>query len=909
MEKITFNKGESISIGFLLNSEYDMARIQSCSAWVGGKKFPLATIEQMLRCEIASNETHKLGGKYKLILWLDDVNLGVKEINVADVEVSFNNASDNNTSTNTGYDFVFPLAINETAIEAGDVLYNYVKGDSADLPDGIVIDSEYLDDKERLENTSGTNTGDQDLSGLATKLEIESKADLVNGLIPSSQLPSYVDDVIEVANFAALPITGESGKIYITQDDNLTYRWSGTGYAEISKSLALGETSSTAYRGDRGKIAYDHSQIVAGNPHGTTASEVGASPLGHNHSGEGINPDYIVLDEEYTDLTMVALPVGSLFYNVDQLSWLLKTSTTTYLNLGEENTYIAKNGDGVTHLEGQATYVTSGGGNLDVMTLASSANGKIDALLTQNVLHTGNGRGMYCFGGKVRTFPYANVIKSTDNENTWIEGAELYLCSEAGRYSTTKEAAPAKCSVVGKITQRNGANISVSFRPFKAIAVEDLSNVDGEATTIVSGNSFFIKVGNLFKTITETNWFTWLQGKALTWVLEQKFNAGLRADTLRKLNGSGNYVREDGGTIWYKGNASRWFTPTGGSTFASSGTTVTLTGSTQLTSAMIGAKIGVNDSDKRIITAVGANNSCTIDSAFDTNYSGVSDWGVWSKEKEFINSRVYLYNTTGATLSFSLDNFIYFNQINSINNSYFLRNGLLNLLNSGAILFSSTNAAFETKDTGLRRNAAGLLEIFDGTTNGVLRDLKLRSLFADKIIPNSDTTGVVIRNAADVADILVVDTSNKMVGIGKVPSRTLDVAGDIQASNSIISNSGNALFSNTITVFAYNGATKFGNTSTQANSALAIYTKNIEAIRIEPNQRVGFKTTTPETDVDVNGTTTMRDWVYLNNGTHTGDAVGDIRMKNESGVLTFYRCTVGHATKGSGTWVSIHTIG
>ena len=100
------------------------------------------------------------------------------------------------------------------------------------------------------------------------------KADLVNGLIPSSQLPSYVDDVIEVANFAALPVTGESGKIYITQDDNLTYRWSGTGYAEISKSLALGETSSTAYRGDRGKIAYDHSQAT-GNPHGTTKADVG----------------------------------------------------------------------------------------------------------------------------------------------------------------------------------------------------------------------------------------------------------------------------------------------------------------------------------------------------------------------------------------------------------------------------------------------------------------------------------------------------------------------------------------------------------------------------------------------------------------------------------------------------------
>lgn len=47
-----------------------------------------------------------------------------------------------------------------------------------------------------------------------------------SGIIPSAQLPSYVDDVIEVDTFSNLPGTGESGKIYIVQDTNLTYRWS-----------------------------------------------------------------------------------------------------------------------------------------------------------------------------------------------------------------------------------------------------------------------------------------------------------------------------------------------------------------------------------------------------------------------------------------------------------------------------------------------------------------------------------------------------------------------------------------------------------------------------------------------------------------------------------------------------------
>lgn len=56
------------------------------------------------------------------------------------------------------------------------------------------------------------------------------------GKVPAAQLPSYVDDVIEAANFAALPATGEAGKIYVTIDDRRTYRWSGSTYVEISAS-------------------------------------------------------------------------------------------------------------------------------------------------------------------------------------------------------------------------------------------------------------------------------------------------------------------------------------------------------------------------------------------------------------------------------------------------------------------------------------------------------------------------------------------------------------------------------------------------------------------------------------------------------------------------------------------------
>lgn len=82
-----------------------------------------------------------------------------------------------------------------------------------------------------------------------------------NGKVPAAQLPSYVDDVVEFDNRAAFPPTGEDSKIYVDKETNKTYRWGGSDYVEISASLALGETSSTAFPGDRGKAVEDYMNI------------------------------------------------------------------------------------------------------------------------------------------------------------------------------------------------------------------------------------------------------------------------------------------------------------------------------------------------------------------------------------------------------------------------------------------------------------------------------------------------------------------------------------------------------------------------------------------------------------------------------------------------------------------------
>jgi hypothetical protein len=111
--------------------------------------------------------------------------------------------------------------------------------------------------------------------GLATSSQLTDKADLVDGLVPANQLPGYVDDVLEYADLASFPLLGEASKLYIAIDTNLVYRWGGSTYVVTSASLALGDTSTTAYRGDRGKTAYDHSQAT-GNPHNLPAASTGA---------------------------------------------------------------------------------------------------------------------------------------------------------------------------------------------------------------------------------------------------------------------------------------------------------------------------------------------------------------------------------------------------------------------------------------------------------------------------------------------------------------------------------------------------------------------------------------------------------------------------------------------------------
>ena len=244
-----------------------------------------------------------------------------------DLRTTWNNKLDNIESESIG-----DLSdVNDTGKDTGKVLkYNAVSGDweIGDDNDTTYTASDF-DIKDLTDSTDLRTawSGKQDALGftpedVANKGEASGYAELdESGKVPSSQLPSYVDDVLEYTDAAVLPVTGEAGKIYITLDDNKTFRWSGSEYVEISASLALGETSSTAYRGDRGKTAYDHAGVTSGNPHGVSKADVGLENV--DNTSDADKPVSIAQQEA---LDAKASLAGAVFTGPISLvdEWLIK---------------------------------------------------------------------------------------------------------------------------------------------------------------------------------------------------------------------------------------------------------------------------------------------------------------------------------------------------------------------------------------------------------------------------------------------------------------------------------------------------------------------------------------------------------------------------------------------------------
>ena len=155
------------------------------------------------------------------------------EISTAKIEVTA-------TETHTGLNQGTRISIS-TKNNGSDLFTEKIKIDSDGVQiNGLTINSTNF----QLKSEKGQPNGYAELDGA--------------GKVPAAQLPSYVDDVLEYANLAAFPVTGETGKIYVALDSGKTYRWSGSIYVEISAS----EVNSV--NGQTGVVVLDTDDVSEG---------------------------------------------------------------------------------------------------------------------------------------------------------------------------------------------------------------------------------------------------------------------------------------------------------------------------------------------------------------------------------------------------------------------------------------------------------------------------------------------------------------------------------------------------------------------------------------------------------------------------------------------------------------------
>lgn len=249
------------------------------------------------------------------------------------------------------------------------------------------------------------------------------KADLVGGKVPTSQLPSYVDDVIEVNDFASLPGTGETGKIYVTKDTGNIYRWSGSAYIRIAdESPVWGIITGTLSDQTDLQNALDGKFDV---PTGDTTQYI---------AGDG---------------SLVTFPIAG------------QAGTLVRLVLNNSGSTIAK---------GSVVYINGASGNKPTIAKAIATGDSTSAQtfgLVQTDI-TNNSSGYVVVSGDLIGLNTSGIT----------EGTQLYLSSTtAGEYTTIKQYAPAHLVYVGVVTRSHATLGQIEVKIQNGYELDELHDV------------------------------------------------------------------------------------------------------------------------------------------------------------------------------------------------------------------------------------------------------------------------------------------------------------------------------------------------------------------------------------------------------------------------------------------------
>ncbi len=407
--------------------------------------------------------------------------------------------------------------------------------------------------------------------------------------IDSTYLPSYVDEVLEYANKASFPATGETGKIYVDKDTNLTWRWSGTAYVEISPSLALGTTSSTAYRGDYGNTAYTHatdsSRLTTSKTSGLYKIAVTAE--GHVASATAV---------EKSDITSLGIP-GTDTNTTYSAGSGLSLSDTTF-----------NHSNSVTAGTAGTSSATSGS-TLDVPYVTYDAQGHV----TSSGTHTHTVSGFL-----------------TSHQTIKQDGVTGATATRFGTCSTAAATAAKTVSITsGTFNLETGARVTVKFSnantadtPTLNVNSKGAKNIFHKGSKITTGANKALLAGTCDFVYDGTQWQligNYISGEGTTYTFENGTNgftvtpSGGSAQTVtvtpsisNNVTGSGasGYIAKFNGTntitsgpqlgsstTTFLRNDGTWATPSGAGTVTSVATGTGLTGGPVTSSGTIKANL------------------------------------------------------------------------------------------------------------------------------------------------------------------------------------------------------------------------------------------------------------------------------------------------------------------------------
>jgi hypothetical protein len=272
------------------------------------------------------------------------------------------------------------------------------------------------------------------------------------GLVPSTQLPSYVDDVLEFADLAAFPASGTTGKIYVALDTNKIYRWSGATYIEVSPTVG------TIWGGITGTLS---NQTDLQNALNTKQNNLSGTGFVKSTAGT----------ISYDTATYYPYPTGDTTQYVGGDGSLIAFPVA-----GQSGTIVRliRNNTGATLTKGTVIYISGATGNNPVVSKAIATGDATSAqtfgLCQANIANNATG--------------YVVVMGDLIGLDTsaFTEGQQVYLSGTvAGAFTATKQYAPIHLVYIGVITRSHPTQGQIEVKIQNGYELDEIHNVSAQS--------------------------------------------------------------------------------------------------------------------------------------------------------------------------------------------------------------------------------------------------------------------------------------------------------------------------------------------------------------------------------------------------------------------------------------------